>query len=244
MVSNTIQAQLAQPTADRWLYTFMAGLFVVDAVVGFTPSVARLASSGAVPNLPLIWPIHGALMSSWLVLFLVQSSLMASGRRRLHMRLGLMSLALAPTMVVAMIEITMRAVASRSALGQNAFVAGEIYAAITSVGMFSTFFVWAVSTRLSAPETHKRMMVLASFVLVSAGTARMQWLPGNDGQIGEALYHLLLLAPPLAFDLLRLGRVHRAYLIGLALYLPLAFLEPAIDPWLAGLAPYLASGGG
>src|SRR5690606_36454621 len=95
--------------------------------------------------------------------------------------------------------------------------------------LFGVFYVWAVLSRRTAPETHKRMMVLATFVVIDAALGRMTWLPGSAagnwmaagiGYDGVHVYHLLLLAPALIFDFVRHGRVHRAYLIGLGLFLP------------------------
>ena len=43
---------------------------------------------------------HGILFSSWVVLFLVQAALAASGQMRLHRRLGLAAAGLAVSMLV------------------------------------------------------------------------------------------------------------------------------------------------
>jgi hypothetical protein len=87
---------------------------------------------------------------------------------------------------------------------------------------FTLFFAWALLVRTKDRETHKRMMILATLVLLPAGFARMACLPTTTPESYDALhaYMLLLLAPALAYDIARLGRPHSAYLIGLALLLP------------------------
>jgi len=59
----------------------------------------------------------------------------------------------------------------------------------------------------------------------------MDWLPGNNDPITSAEgytaihgYQLLLLAPPVAYDLLRFRRVHFAYLLGGGLFLAFALI--------------------
>lgn len=49
--------------------------------------------------------------------------------------------------------------------------------------LFATFFVWAFRTRLSRPDTHKRMMFLATWALIDAGIGR---IPGSN-ELGAAL---------------------------------------------------------
>jgi hypothetical protein len=67
------------------------------------------------------------------------------------------------------------------------------------------------------------MMLLATLVVIDAAIGRMTWLPGNDAQVSYDMahvYQLLLIVPALIFDLVRFGRIHRAYVLGLGLLLP------------------------
>jgi hypothetical protein len=166
MEATALTSVPGRVAADRWPYLLTALLFAVVAIIGFARNSVAIAT-GAVPDVALIVHVHAALMTAWLVLLLVQTASMSTGRRRLHVQLGLFSLALAPAMVVAMIFVTLQAVTAR--LASDFPEAGA-----------AVFYVWAVLTRRSAPETHKRMMVMATFVLIDAGILRMPWLPGND----------------------------------------------------------------
>src|SRR6478735_11232408 len=89
---------------DRWIWVFTAALFVATVLAGFVPdSLAKIAAvqAGARPPFPPILHVHAVLMGSWMTLLLVQTTLMATGRGAWHKQLGMLSLGLAPAIVVA-----------------------------------------------------------------------------------------------------------------------------------------------
>jgi len=94
--------------ADQWIYVFMAGLFVVTALVGFIPNSIGLleaVEAGQRPPLPPILHTHAVLMGSWLLLLLAQTTLMATGRSAQHKKLGLVAIVLVPMLVFAMFGV-------------------------------------------------------------------------------------------------------------------------------------------
>ena len=98
-----------ESTADRYIYMFMAVLFIVTAIVGFAPTSLALVSAVAVgerPFPPIHIHVHAVAMTAWLALLLVQTSLMATGRSALHRKLGMAWLVVAPTMIASMIAMT------------------------------------------------------------------------------------------------------------------------------------------
>src|SRR6476660_2905243 len=89
---------------DRWIYVFMAAWFIVIVLVGFIPDAmmkVALVKAGARPPFPLILHVHAVLMGSFLLLLLAQTWLMATGRKALHMQLGVLGMVLAAALVVA-----------------------------------------------------------------------------------------------------------------------------------------------
>ncbi len=224
--------------ADRLFYVFMAGLFVVVAAIGFAPqSIAIL--SGEAPSPPAVVHVHASFMASWLLLLLTQTSLMATGRRRLHQALGVVSFVLAPLMLLLMLVLTFGLYYVFFTAGPEALgtppplevaargVAFSLFVQGRAALLFAIFYVWAVRARRTDPETHKRMMLLATFAVIDAALGRMAWLPGGhtgtSGEVSYAVvnaYQLLLLAPAIAYDVVRFGRVHKAYWIGIGLFLP------------------------
>src|SRR5690349_79305 len=89
---------------NRWIYVFMAGLFIVTVFAGFIPdSLGKMEDVAAArrPPFPPILHVHAVLMGSWLLLLLTQATLMATGRPAIHKQLGLLAMVLAPALIVA-----------------------------------------------------------------------------------------------------------------------------------------------
>ncbi|HEY9183133.1 MAG TPA: hypothetical protein VIQ99_08035 [Gammaproteobacteria bacterium] len=223
-----------ESVADRWVYVLTAALFAAVAIVGFAPrSMAILAGELRFP--PLIVHVHAALMVAWLGLLLAQTLLVAKDRTALHMKLGLASLVVAPCLWATMIAITIWRYDERAELGQIVQGSNILLTQARSIIYFALFFTWAFLVRKTDRETHKRMMLLATVGLMGAAITRMTWLPTTfpEGYGAVHAYMLLLLAPSLTYDIVRLGRPHRAYVIGLALFLPWLLLTQLLwgSPW-------------
>jgi hypothetical protein len=233
-LSSAVTPLDTENIAARSIYKFMAILFVTTAIVGFAPSsllLVFMVYSGQRPMPPPTLHIHAAVMTLWLLLFFAQAFLVAKKRHDLHFKLGLTSLVLAPVIWGAMISI----VASRSdslALlppdadpGQITAIKQQIANGLLinggSILLFPVFYLAAVVARNVNSETHKRMMVLATLVLMVPAIGRMLilWLPdfGLLAVDSRHVYMLLLLTPALIDDIKKRGAPHRSYLVGLAL---------------------------
>lgn len=234
--------------AGRFVYSSTAALFIVVTLIGFVPtSTAYLSAirSGAVPPPPLLLHMHAAVMWGWLLLFFTQATLLARGRRQLHQSLGLASMLLAPAMVFTMIAVTVQSFTRSVGLGYAEAAAKFLSLQIHDLILFALFYCWAVAARRSSPETHKRMMVLATFAIVNAAVGRMRWLPLNiqPNLLYDLapLYQVLLLAPVLVYDVVRLGRLHGAYVYGLVIFALFAGATRFLwySPWWLRTAPAL-----
>ena len=209
---------------DRWFYLFLALLFVATAVTGFAPnSVAIL--SGDLLNPPLVVHLHAATMAAWLVLLLTQASLMAVGRKQWHFTLGLASFALAPLLVIMMIWVAI------ARFNSDYHGTALFFIQFRRAALFSVFFVWAIAVRINDPESHKRLVFLATLVLLDAALLRMPWLPTfasqnftDDNIIHSHSWQLLLLVPALMYDYFRLGQVHPVHKVGLGLLIVTAMI--------------------
>src|SRR6478609_14149 len=87
---------------DRWIFVFMAAWFIAITLAGFIPdSIMKvgMVRAGARPPFPSILHVHAVLMGSFLLLLLAQTWLMATGRRDLHMRLGVLAMVVAAALV-------------------------------------------------------------------------------------------------------------------------------------------------
>ena len=74
---------------DHVFYTSMAAVVTGIVFVGFGPTFYLRPHFTSRP-LPTLLVVHGLLFSSWIVLLLLQSSLVAAGRILLHRRIGVL----------------------------------------------------------------------------------------------------------------------------------------------------------
>ncbi|HEX7956980.1 MAG TPA: hypothetical protein VF508_08565, partial [Pyrinomonadaceae bacterium] len=70
---------------ERLFYTGLAAVFVVTVFAGFSRSY-YLRPYFETKSLGALLHLHGVVFTSWLVLLLAQTLLVASGRTRLHRR--------------------------------------------------------------------------------------------------------------------------------------------------------------
>jgi hypothetical protein len=218
----THTTRLRGPSLERHFHAGMAWLFVIVAVAGFAPRSLAIVA-GTMPSPPLVVHLHAAVMASWVGLLAMQASLSQAGRMDLHRKWGLASLVVAPLVLLMLIVVTV--VRQNDAAGTPGapIVNNILFLQIRSIVLFPTFLIWALRTRRTDPQMHKRLMLLATLMLLDAAIARMSWLPYNEfprSYFAVHLYLLLLLVPALLHDLIRLGKIHRAWVWGLGLIVP------------------------
>ena len=237
----------AGASSERLFYAGMAWLLVIVAVTGFAPRSLAIVG-GTMPMPPLVVHFHAAVMASWVTLLAVQATLALAGRIDLHRKFGLASLVVGPLVMIMLVAVTI--IRQNDAAGTPAapIVNNILFVQIRSIVMFPLFFVWALRTRRTDPQTHKRMILLATLMLLDAAIARMTALPYNTfprDYLAIHLYLLLLLVPPLLFDLIRLRRIHRAWVWGLVLILPWVVATELAwgSDWWARLGPKLVGAG-
>jgi hypothetical protein len=193
------------------------GLFcMLLAAIGFAPSFYDHFTGEL--TIPAAVHVHGAVMFSWLILFTTQANLAARANMRLHRRLGWIAVGAAAAIVISMSVATVMAL-QRFDPEQMGFLVQPLLIQLGSIAVFPIFVAWAVAMRRQ-PMWHKRLMALATMVLVQAALDRMHWMPETSlpmfWHAGLRLYVLLLL-PLLLFDALTLKRIHPATLAGAAI---------------------------
>jgi hypothetical protein len=195
----------------RYFFVIMACVFPILVVVGFTPSYMMVYSG--VATLHWFAHVHGAIMSSWLLVFLVQSVLAAKGNLKFHRRLGLFSVGLGALVWLCMVSASIR--------GRLAYyfpkeddvwdvLLIELYAS----SLFAIFFTWGILVRKNA-AAHKRLILLATIIIMTAAVDRIQFLP-VAGSMLRLPYLDALLIPLFIYDLATLKRIHNITLIGTA----------------------------
>ena len=86
--------------------------------------------------------------------------------------------------------------------------------------LFPLLLTLGLSARGRDAGFHKRMMILAPAMALPAAIDRMVWLPTTlpVNAIATDFYVLLAVSPMLVWDVVRNGRVHRAYWVFLPIY--------------------------
>src|SRR5258708_21516131 len=85
---------------DRRMYIWFAALMPLIVLAGFGRTYYLKGFFGNPPLPGLLVHLHGLVMTSWVVLFIAQVSLVASRRTRIHQRLGVLGAMLAGLIVV------------------------------------------------------------------------------------------------------------------------------------------------
>lgn len=247
ILSGTTRAH----SIDRWIFVGMASWFILIVLAGFIPdSLMKLGliKAGVRPPFPLILHVHAVLMGSFLLLLLTQSVMVATDRCALHRQLGIAAFVLVPALVVAGLVLAPTMFRQtwegahfgpppvRAALAPVVPVVENILLLQIRAGLLFAFFVAiALGARSDRPGIHKRMMFLGTAVPLGAAIDRIVWLPSSMPALPWTtdVYTLLAIAPMFLWDVLRNGRVHGAYKLWLALYLPAALLLSYVwdKPW-------------
>lgn len=230
-----------RPVSPRWatqraFFTGISLLMLFAVFVGFSRSYYLKGLYGT-PALPTLFHVHGLLFTAWMMLLVVQTGLVAKRRTDLHRRLGVAGGVLAAAMTVAAVAMTMD-MARRGAAAPN-----DIGLAFTIVPFF-TVIVFPVLVGIALiyrrqPEVHKRLMLIATLELVTAGVAR---IPGA----GTMPFFFVLtdagLAAILVYDVVTRGRPHAATVCGGLFLIATQYLRTtagATAGWLA-FARFLA----
>jgi hypothetical protein len=245
---------------DRWIFVFMAAWFIGIVLAGFIPDSlmkVEMVRTGERPPFPIVLHMHAVVMGAFLLLLLTQTWLMATGRKALHMQLGVAGMVLAAAVVVVGFVLVPTMYhqlwyAAQAAVTPEAQAKTQeglrIWDNITllqiRIGiLFPLFIAIGLKARGREAGLHKRMMILATAIPLPAGIDRIPWLPhtmpGNP--LSVDLYTLLAISPMFVWDVVRNGRVHRAYWIWIAVYVPCAIAVHALwnTAWWREIVPQL-----
>jgi hypothetical protein len=231
----THTAVVGSKRRERLFYTCMAVAILVTVFAGFARTYFLRPYFDARP-LPTLLHLHGFVFTSWVLLFITQTALVAAKRIDIHRRLGLLGAALAVLMVV--VGVTTAIVRAKiidvppgspSPLAFLTIPLGDmlVFALLVGAGFY-------FRRRAAA---HKRLMLLSMISILPAAVAR---IPLGFIEQGGALAFFglsdLFILPCLLYDLSTRGRFHRATVLGGLLIVvshPLRFIIGNTHAWLA-----------
>jgi hypothetical protein len=206
-IARVFEPVQATPRSDRVFFTSLSIAFFVIALAGFAPTY-YLKSVFDTPTPPLspLLHVHGVVFTSWLVLLIAQTSLIANGQRRLHMQLGIAGSVLALAMLViglmTAIEAARLPVPGPLGLPRLVFLTVPFFSILT----FAILVAFAIRYRRQA-DVHKRLIMLATIDILGAPLARLPGVMdiGPLGVIGLPIVLILVIA---VYDYLSRGRIH------------------------------------
>jgi hypothetical protein len=204
----------ARGRAARGFYLGLTLLMVAMVVAGFWPSYYGRLAAGAAPQVHPVVHLHGAVFSGWMLLLVAQVVLAARRRLDLHRALGRIGIGYGALVLVMGTLVTFVAPAHKVATGvwTRDQAASFLILPIGDMLLFGGLFAAAIWHR-RRPETHKRLIVLATLALLFAAAGRMS---GDSLPLFFGIWVVPLLAA-VAHDVWSLGRVHRTYVMGTVL---------------------------
>lgn len=207
-----VEPSIHRSSRDRRLYTWVAVFIPVVVLVGFarTYYLKGLFDTPALPG-PLVH-LHGIVMTSWVLLFVVQVWLVAARRTKLHQRLGVLGAILAVLVLVVGVATAISSAARGSAPGPP-----PLEFLVVPLGDMLVFAI-LVGTALyfrRRMEIHKRLMVLAAVNLTTPAIARipLQFILTGGPIVFFGLTDLCVLAC-VVFDTVKNRRLHAVFLWG------------------------------
>ncbi|OFW44174.1 MAG: hypothetical protein A3J29_08010 [Acidobacteria bacterium RIFCSPLOWO2_12_FULL_67_14b] len=212
---------------DHRFFSLMAIISAATIVAGFANTYVPKVVTGA-PALAPIIHLHAAVFTSWLALFVAQTTLVLSGRTAVHRRLGVAGVVLAGLML-GVGTATAIAVARQGHRGipgvEFPTAEGFLLLNLGAIFVFATLVGAGAYFRRNA-QAHKRLMLMATVGgLVGPGVSRLPFASGRPPVIGMLVLAFLFAGP--VYDLVTRRRVHPAYLWGGLL--ALASIPPIVE---------------
>jgi hypothetical protein len=167
--------------------------------------------------------IHGAIFVSWIVLLIVQNSLIATKRIKSHMVLGVLGVILPPLMVTLGV-LTLFDSIRRNNLGPPPVIL--LVGDLEQLVLFVVFIAWGLIARRQ-PDAHKRLMLLGTMSILAPAISRWPF-PDELRLAGTIAVYLALPLILVIYDFFCFDRVHRTTTIG---SITIAFAALTVEPF-------------
>lgn len=202
----------------RYFYSFAGAIILMITVVGFQAFYLRGKGLGERTISPQLLPlvlVHGVAMTAWVMLFLIQSLLIPTRNRRLHMKLGWGAIAVASVVAISGFMVAVQSVRPVPDLPFWGMAYRQFLLVMLAEVMLFTLFVLAGGLSRKRPEIHRAMMLLASLSILAGATVRMPILFSIFGEVGW------------------MGIFGPSFILGAVFLLVRSLLNRAFDRWFA-----------
>jgi hypothetical protein len=223
---------------DRPLYLLAAVIVPLVVLAGFARTY-YLKGYFATPALPsVIVHIHGLVMTAWVVLFIVQVTLVAKRKTKLHQRLGILGACLAALVFIVGILTALYAAArvtsDPNSVNLNPPPLPFLIIPLGDMVAFAILIGTALYYRKRL-DIHKRLMLVAAVNITVPAIARIPLsFITNGGPLAFFGVADLILLGFVAFDTIRHKRLHPAFVWSVAfviLFQPLRIVLAGTHAW-------------
>ena len=192
---------------ERFYFAVMAVLLCAVVFIGFSPTYFRAGVLRAPLPSPILH-VHGAIFTLWMLLFVVQTALISARRVAWHRSFGIVAFCLPPVMIVLGVLAALDALARGVQIG---VLDAATSLAIPLLGIsWFTVLIWRAWSTRRKPDSHKRLILLATMALCDAALGRFPWDKIGLSPAAGAVAGLgILIALVLLYDLIALHRLHR-----------------------------------
>jgi hypothetical protein len=191
-MNPTPSGRSGKPLVERYFYFIATLLLLALTVTGFKLFYFH---GMAYPGRPIAPPVktlvytHGVAMSLWMLLALLQPFLVASGNRRIHMKVGQVGALVAGCLFLLGIKLAIESCRVAppelryGPMTPKQFMSVPVF----DISLFALLVAAGVMWR-KRPDVHKPLMFLASLAAVGAAIARIDYF--NRLYAGTILQHL------------------------------------------------------
>lgn len=199
----------------NWFHAGLSGVLLLAVVAGFSPTFFLRPAFTDRP-LPMYLYVHGGVLTLWFGLAFVQSVLVAARRTSVHRRLGVVGGLTAAVLVPLSAFVAVRAVPRYLAAGVaptdiQFIVIGDLLSLVVFAGFVGSALLWRRHR-----EWHRRLMAVASIMIVGPAIARLERV-GLAVPVPAVLLTLLVALG--VNDAIQLGRLHRATVVSASIVL-------------------------
>lgn len=219
-----------QTTIHKTKLFFIIGIIgLFAALTGFSTTFITPLSNGTF-KAPMIIYIHGAFAFSWICLFVTQSILIQSNNFRQHRILGFLGVVIATGITITLIPVGLYQVEKDLSHGLGQTAISSIIGTITSAIIFISLVLAGILKR-HKPSTHKRLMLLATILLLWPAWFRFRhifpYVPNPEIWFAIVLADSLIVIS-LVWDKITYGKVNPTLLyIGLFI-----IIEHAVEAYM------------
>jgi len=190
-------------------FLIMAIVGLLAAIIGFGKTFFLPMANGSF-QAPFAIHLHGAFAFAWVLLFVIQPTLIHVENYRVHQYLGILGILVAAGIAITMIPAGIFVVHRELEKGAGEGAYSNLLGVITSGILFFALVLAGVANR-NKPGTHKRLLLLATIVVLWPAWFRFRHyfpsVPRPDIWFGLVLADSLIVIA-WTWDKVKNGRIH------------------------------------